>query len=237
MRRRGRLVVCAALGLSLTVGAAAADAAVKARGSVEQVYVTGLRAGRDGVAPRPQRPEGRRRSGPTSSGGLLFRSVKPGDGYRVRLGRRRRAVGAADGALDSARRRRARDVYDQAIPSSGYGYLTTRDGTKLAINVHPPQDVPTACRPATAAAGPRPGPTPTLIEYSGYGYADPAGPESGIAVLAQPDGLRGRRREHARHRLLRRRLRLLRAAAEPRRLRRDRDDRAPAVGRSTARSG
>ena len=28
------------------------------------------------------------------------------------------------------------------------------------------------------------GPTPTLIEYSGYGYADPAGPESGISLLA-----------------------------------------------------
>src|SRR5205814_810371 len=27
-------------------------------------------------------------------------------------------------------------------------------------------------------------PYPTLIEYSGYGYADPAGPTSGIAVLA-----------------------------------------------------
>ena len=46
----------------------------------------------------------------------------------------------------------------------------------------------------------------------------------------QPDGLHGRRREHARHRLLGRRVRLLRAAAEPRRLRRDRDDRPPAVG-------
>ena len=33
------------------------------------------------------------------------------------------------------------DVYNQAIPSDGYGYLTTRDGTKLAIYVHPPQDV------------------------------------------------------------------------------------------------
>ena len=28
------------------------------------------------------------------------------------------------------------------------------------------------------------GPTPTLIEYSGYGYADPAGPQSGISILA-----------------------------------------------------
>jgi predicted acyl esterase len=28
------------------------------------------------------------------------------------------------------------------------------------------------------------GPQPTLIEYAGYGYADPAGPQSGIAALA-----------------------------------------------------
>jgi predicted acyl esterase len=27
-------------------------------------------------------------------------------------------------------------------------------------------------------------PYPTLIEYSGYGYADPSGPVNGIAVLA-----------------------------------------------------
>ena len=46
----------------------------------------------------------------------------------------------------------------------------------------------------------------------------------------QPDGVHGGRRQHARHRLLGRRLRLLRTAAEPRRLRRRRDDRAPAVG-------
>ena len=32
-------------------------------------------------------------------------------------------------------------IYDQSLPTDGYGYLTTRDGTKLAINVHPPQDV------------------------------------------------------------------------------------------------
>ena len=46
----------------------------------------------------------------------------------------------------------------------------------------------------------------------------------------QPDGLRGGRREHARDRVLGRRVRLLRTAAEPRRLRRDRDHRPPAVG-------
>jgi predicted acyl esterase len=77
--------------------------------------------------------------------------------------------------------------------------LTTRDGTKLAIDVHPPQSpagepglpsgaglpsLPTIGPfklPSSAATGP---PYPTLIEYSGYGYADPAGPQNGIAVLA-----------------------------------------------------
>ena len=60
-----------------------------------------------------------------------------------------------------------------------------------------------------------------------------ASPRRGIAQLL---GLRDRRREPARHRLLGRRVRLLRAAAVARRLRRDRDRRRAAVGRRTARS-
>ena len=63
--------------------------------------------------------------------------------------------------------------------------MTTRDGTKLAYSVHPPTDV-------TNVGGvdlpPNPAgdsvPSPTLIEYSGYGYARPEGPQSGIAALA-----------------------------------------------------
>ena len=54
------------------------------------------------------------------------------------------------------------DVYNQTVPSDGYGYLTTRDGTKLAYSVHPPTDVTNAgastfrtTRPATACR-PRP---------------------------------------------------------------------------------
>ena len=115
-------------------------------------------------------------------------------------------------------------IYNQTLPAGGYGYLTTRDGTSSAINVHLPG-------PADA------GPYPTLVEYSGYGYANPGGGESSIEPIARAARLRGRRRQHARHRLLGRRLRLLRAAAGPRRLRRDRDRRPPALGRSTTRSG
>jgi predicted acyl esterase len=66
--------------------------------------------------------------------------------------------------------------------------LTTRDGTKLAIDVHPPTSP--AGEPGLPPGTPIPigpafaPPYPTLIENSGYGYADPAGPVNGIAALA-----------------------------------------------------
>ncbi|HEY1740027.1 MAG TPA: CocE/NonD family hydrolase [Acidimicrobiia bacterium] len=67
--------------------------------------------------------------------------------------------------------------------------MTTRDGTQLAIDVHPPTSPagepglpPTAHLPTTNVDYTPP--YPTLIEYAGYGYANPAGPESGIAILA-----------------------------------------------------
>ena len=114
-------------------------------------------------------------------GGLLFRHVKPGEGYRVRSGGAKSE--RADGLLGRGSAPPNEDVYEQEIQDSGYQYLTTRDGTKLAIYVHPPEDVsnalPTGYVPHVPA-----GPTPTLIEYSGYGYADPAGPQSGISILA-----------------------------------------------------
>ncbi|HEX9774683.1 MAG TPA: CocE/NonD family hydrolase [Actinomycetota bacterium] len=123
-----------------------------------------------------------------ANGGLLFRDVPPGEGYRVE----------SDGTLSNPLTVHGDDaapwdpsIYQQPIPASGYGYLTTRDGTQLAYTVHPPTspagqpglphgtDVPDG--PAGVDYLP---PYPTLIEYSGYGYANPAGPQSGIAVLA-----------------------------------------------------
>jgi predicted acyl esterase len=117
-----------------------------------------------------------------AQGGLLFRHVKPGTGYRVRPA----GGGAKSGPLRVLSTRSAppsTDVYKQQISPKGYQYLKTRDGTKLAINVHPPQDV-TNVLPGIDLPPVPAGPTPTLIEYSGYGYADPAGPQNGIAILA-----------------------------------------------------
>jgi uncharacterized protein len=142
-----------------------AAAKLTARGSAEQVQVTGAKGGaRLALVNSHGRAVQSRRA--DSLGGLVFRGVKPGHGYRVRAGAARSApftVLSLRSAPPSTR------VYKQKIPASGYGYLTTRDGTNLAIDVHLPSGK---------------GPFPTLVEYAGYGYADPAGPQSGIQPIA-----------------------------------------------------
>ena len=177
-RSRSRVLValCAVvLALVLIAGVGAASAAeprFSAHGSVEQVYVTGAIPGEQ-LALVDNADSTVATKEVNSLGGALFRNVTPGSGYHVRA-----SDGAESEALTVLTTQSAppsTDVYDQAIPPDGYGYLSTRDGTKLAIYVHPPQDA------AKALPGVQPppvpaGPTPTLIEYSGYGYADPAGP-------------------------------------------------------------
>ena len=160
---------------------------IHAVGSAEQVYVTGLASSAqaslitsNGKKLATQKAD--------SLGGLLFRNVPPGSGYRVRLS----SDGKESAPLivhSNAAAPWDPSIYNQKISDNGYQYLTTRDGTKLAIDVHPPTDP--AGEPGLPAGTPVPnGPTdylppyPTLIEYSGYGYADPAGPENGIAILA-----------------------------------------------------
>jgi predicted acyl esterase len=173
-------VGCGLVALLLPGPAGAAEAPpFDAHGSVEQVYATGLVAG---AAVSLYDGEGHEVAAKSADelGGVLFREVKPGDGYRVASG------GAESPPLQVLTTQSAppsTDIYNQSIPSSGYGYLTTRDGTKLAIDVHPPQDV-TKVLPGVELPPLPSGPTPTLIEYSGYGYANPAGPENGISILA-----------------------------------------------------
>lgn len=173
--------------------AAASASAFTVQGSVEQVDVTGL-------TPNAQMSL-LSKSGSTvytqeadSLGGLLFRKVTPGAGFRVRL----TATGETSGPITVHTDASAPwdpSIYNQEIPDNGYTYLTTRDGTKLAIDVHPPTSpagepgapsefhFPTFPQPGLPSLSYTP-PYPTLIEYSGYGYANPAGPENGIAVLA-----------------------------------------------------
>jgi uncharacterized protein len=180
--RRARSIAVAAVALlSVTLLTAARGSAATpsftAVGSAEQVYVLGLPPSAQASLITP--------GGQTlytkdadSLGGLLFYEVPPGKGYRVDSG------GSESGPLtvhSDAAAPWDPSIDKQSISDDGYGYLTTRDGTSLAIDVHPPSDP--AGKPGVPGDTPSP-PWPTVIEYSGYGYADPAGPVNGIAILA-----------------------------------------------------
>ena len=140
-----------------------------ARGSAEQVYATGVKP-RAMIRLVDRRSRAIATARADALGAILFRKVKPGRGYRLRqptsrgIAQSRVVTVLSDRSAPPSTR-----IYRQQIPASGYGYLTTRDGTKLAIDVHLPGGK---------------GPYPTLVEYAGYGYADPAGPQSGISQIA-----------------------------------------------------
>ncbi len=246
-----------ALGLALLLlllmpggaGATGAAPAYDPHGSVEQVYATGVTPG----AAVTLYDSGGNVVGSKSAdelGGVLFREVPPGNGYRLEVG----SGGRRSEPLTVLTQRSAppnTSIYNQTIAPHGYQYLTTRDGTKLAIDVHPPQDVAkiltgaipnpgsgspelpqlplgeleeklkeipgvgevlerltglaakadakslalsNATNTTNASSEPKSsavelpyiptGPTPTLIEYGGYGFANPAGPENGISLIA-----------------------------------------------------
>jgi uncharacterized protein len=174
------LLGCALLVVLLIAARVEAAGAFEARGSVEQVYATGISPGAQVSLYDGEGQEVATKSA-NELGGVLFREVAPGGGYTVAVAGEPKSAPLQVLTTQSAPP--STDVYEQSIPSSGYGYLTTRDGTKLAINVHPPQDV-TKVLPGVQLPPLPSGPTPTLIEYSGYGYANPAGPENGISILA-----------------------------------------------------
>jgi predicted acyl esterase len=190
--RAGALVLSAGLLISSIAGtgAAASTSSIDAVGSVEQVYVTGLTKGAQASLIGPQGGALTTRT-VNDLGGVLFRDVPPGEGYRVESD----GVQSAPVVVhDDAAAPWNPSTYSQSIAPTGYQYLTTRDGTRLALTVHPPTS------PASLGVPQPPGPLPdghgapflppypTLIEYSGYAYARPEGPQSGIAVLANAMG-------------------------------------------------
>ncbi len=193
LRRGARIGITSMLVAFVWLVTATSAFAFTAQGSAKQVYVTGL-------APNAQASLLNAQGGTVYTqtadalGGLLFREVQPGKGYRVSV----TSTGEASGPItvhSDAAAPWDPSIYNQTIPDNGYTYLTTRDGTQLSIDVHPPSSpagepgapssfhFPTFPQPGVPTPSYTP-PYPTIIEYSGYGYANPAGPENGIAVLA-----------------------------------------------------
>ncbi|MFM8411495.1 MAG: CocE/NonD family hydrolase, partial [Alphaproteobacteria bacterium] len=94
-------------------------------------------------------------------GSLLLRDLVPGT-YRIVSGGPSALVASDPLVVTDWQDHPDADAYAEQKIGPGYGYLRTRDGTLLSINVYLP-------------GPPENGPYPTVIEYSGY---DPANPEA-----------------------------------------------------------
>src|SRR5829696_3242842 len=175
---RAALVLAAALACAW--GAAPADAALKARGSVEQAWVAGARQG-ERVTLLDARGKVVARGRADRFGSRIFRDLAARRGYRVHSGGRRTRRFAVLAPGDDPGRR----FYRRTKLEAGLNYVKVRDGIELAMTVRLPAG-------KTLADGP----FPTLIEYSGYQVAaphdllstigdpepDPLVPASGTAV-------------------------------------------------------
>ncbi len=100
-------------------------------------------------------------------GSIVFRELEPGAGYTARvaddhdLAAHDLRVMSWDDSLPDP------SFYEQTL-EAGFGYLTTRDGTKLSIFVSLP-------------GPPEEGPYPTVVNYSGYSPSRPGRPLGGAA--------------------------------------------------------
>ena len=151
-------------------------------------------------------------------GSLIFRDVPVAPGYRV----------AAGSGVDARRERRARrDVVDHAAARVVLRGAEDRQRLRLPAHARRHHAVDDRAPSRAGRQGSVPDGDRVLRLLAGR-------PEVAAAEHADRPGarLRDGRHQHARHRLLRRRVQLLRAAAVDRRVRRDRDDRRAAVGRA-----
>lgn len=138
------------------------EASLVVRGSVHQVQVLHAPAGvfailfRDGRIVQVKTVD--------ELGGVLFRNVEAGDGWGVWILQPPTVSIVRSGIhVRSETETPAPSFYSGQHLNEGFGYLTTRDGTQLSIDVVLPG-------PADQ------GPYPTVVEYSGY---DPSSPTTG----------------------------------------------------------
>ncbi len=156
--------------VSTTAVSTTAVSGFQAHGSVQQIWVVdGIR----GATMQVLAPDGSvvKHKTADANGSALFRGLAPDSGYRVRQTSHGRT--AESGRLTVMTTRSAppsTSLYNQTLPvnpvtDTGYGYITTRDGTKLSAYIHLP-------------GPPDKGPYPTVVEYSGY---DPSNPNQALA--------------------------------------------------------
>lgn len=138
-----------------------ATAAFNVRESVEQLHVTRAEPGHElGVLDEAGREVARQVA--DDLGSVVFRTLEPGEGYRVvdldnDESSRALRVWGVDESLPE------REFYESQQLVPGYQYITMRDGTTLSAYVTLPGPI-------------EEGPYPTIVNYSGYSPAKPGEP-------------------------------------------------------------
>lgn len=163
----GALLV--ALVLVAQIGCGGDDAPFEVRESVEQLQVTHAEPGAtlelvdgDGDALQSVTVD--------DLGSAIFRNVASGEGYAVRGAGEVSdlTVMSPDDSLP------AQAFYDAQVLEPGFGYIETRDGTRLSVYVQLPGPV-------------EDGPYPTLVNYSGYSPSRPGAPVDSVPSVLCAD--------------------------------------------------
>jgi uncharacterized protein len=150
--------------------AQALPATFTAHSSVEQIYVTDADPG---ISLMLVTPDGTivGTKAADDQGTLIFRDLPPGSSYEVAASASGQLVTSPPVAVWGRDDVPPQSFYDQQQIGAGYGYLQTRDGITLAINVILPGPVEN-------------GPYPTVLEYSGYAAADPDSPQPSTMIAS-----------------------------------------------------
>lgn len=97
-----------------------------------------------------------------AQGSLVLRTLPPGSDYTLRLASNARDFTDHLTVMSVAESQPSDAFYQNQVLQPGFGYLTTRDGTKLSVFVSLPGPV-------------EKGPYPTVLNYSGYDPSQPGG--------------------------------------------------------------
>ena len=137
----------------------ALSANLEVRGSIEQVFVTNAVVGETLSLRNGTREIATGQA--DEQGSYVFRTVPADASYVVSGSESGRSpsvrVVTVEGSLPS------RELYTRQTLEPGFGYIETRDGTKLSVYV-------------TLPGPPEDGPYPTIVNYSGYSPSEPGGP-------------------------------------------------------------
>lgn len=139
-----------------------AIASFEVRESVEQLHVA--RADPDLEVELVDATGRRVAAGVTDyQGSLIFRKVEPGSGYRLATRETPAQIAGPFTVMSIEGSAPPQEFYASQRIEPGYGYITTRDGTRLSVFVTLPGPI-------------EEGPYPTVVNYSGYDPSKPGGP-------------------------------------------------------------